>query len=242
MVRDLNRMLQEKPRGGNPDFQGFMEKHGQYFPPGIDGLDDLVEHLQRRSGQMQSLLDSMTSGMRQSLRQMMNDLLQDDRLRWDMMQLAANLEQLYIVLFSEFAGEVRPELLPELSWDEEEYGTNLQHALMLARHLLGKHKMGNRQIVLITDGELTAHLEGQRAHFSYPPAPRTILETLKEVNRCTRDRIVINTFMLEESRSLVEFVDQMTRINRGRAFFTPPERLGEYLLVDYVASKRKIIA
>ena len=94
MVRDLNKMLQERMQGGNPDFQGFMDKHGRFFPPGINSLEELIEHLQRRNAQMQSMLNSMAPEMRQSLQQMMNDLLQDDRLRWDMMQLAANLEQL----------------------------------------------------------------------------------------------------------------------------------------------------
>ena len=72
-------------------------------------------------------------------------------------------DKLYIVLFSEYAREVKPEALPELSWDEEVYGTNIQHALMLARQLLGRHKGGNKQIIVITDGEPTAHLEGERA-------------------------------------------------------------------------------
>ena len=468
MVRDLNKMLREKMQGGNPDFQGFMDKNGRFFPPGINSLEELIEHLQHRNAQMQSLLNSMTPQMRQSLQQMMNDLLQDDRLRWDMMQLAANLEQLlpmrqfqnrypfsgeesltmeqamqlmdrlqqmdelerelrgaqnadalqnvdagklrdlagdeaaqqleqlrqlmkiledngylekkgnsyqltakairrigqkalkdifgqlkkdafgkhetefrgtggerseetkayefgdpflvnleetlmnslvregagtpvriqpedfsvyrtehmtessivlmvdmsrsmilrgcfsaakkvvlalnsliksqypndnlYIVLFSEYARVVKPELLPELTWDEETYGTNLHHALMLGRRLLGRHKTGNKQIIVITDGEPTAHLEGEVARFAYPPMPRTIIETLKEADRCTKDRIVINTFMLEQSRTLVEFVSQMTKINKGRVFFSTPERLGEYILVDYVASKRKRVA
>ena len=468
MVRDLNRMLQEKLRGGDPDFGGFMQKHGRFFPPGISSLDELVEHLQRRAAQMQSLLNSMTPEMRQSLQQMMDSLLKDDRLKWDMLQLAVNLERilpsrqlqarypfrgdesltldeamklmdrlqemdqlerelrraqsadalqqvdaekvrqllgdeaaddletlrqltkiledagylqrngdrleltakgirrigqkalrdifgklkrdafgkhevefrgsggersdetklyefgdpfhldleetlmnsltregagtpvkiqpedfavyrtelltrssivlmvdmsrsmilrgcfaaakkvalalnslikgqypnddLHIVMFSEYAREVRPEALPELAWDEDRYGTNLHHGLMLARHLLARHKGGNKQVIVITDGEPTAHLEGGVARFSYPPTPRTLIETLKEVERCTREHIVVNTFMLDQSRSLVEFVNQMTRINRGRAFFATPDRLGEYILVDYVASKRKRIA
>jgi len=468
MVRDLNRMLQEKAQGGNPDFQGFMQKHGQFFPPGINSLEELVEHLQRRAAQMQSLLNSLTPEMRQSLQDMMNSLLKDDRLKWDLMQLAANLERLmptrqfqgrypfrgdesltleeamklmdrlqelgqlekqlrqardadaladvdaekvrgllgdeaaeqlerlrqltklledagylqrkgdtlqltakgirrigqkalqdifsklkkdafgkhetdfrgtggervdetkayefgdpfhldvqetlmnslvregagtpvklqpedfavyrtqqmtessivlridmsrsmilrgcfvaakkvalalnsliksqypndnlYVVMFAEYARELRPEALPELAWDEDVYGTNMQHGLMLSRHLLGRHKGGTKQVIVITDGEPTAHLEGEVAHFSYPPTARTLIETLKEVERCTRERIVINTFMLEQSRQLVAFVNQLTRINKGRAFFATPERLGEYVLVDYVSSKRKRIA
>ena len=92
---------------------------------------------------------------------------------------------------------------------------------------------------MITDGEPTAHLEGAEAEFSYPPTPRTIHETLKEVKRCTRDGITINTFMLEQSDMLTAFVEQMTRINRGRAFFATPERLGEYVLVDFVSRRTR---
>jgi uncharacterized protein with von Willebrand factor type A (vWA) domain len=468
MVRDLNQMLQEKAQGGNPDFQGFMQKHGQFFPPGINSLEELIEHLQKQNAKMQSLMNSLTPEMRQELQQMMDSLLKDDRLKWDLMQLAANLERmmpmrqlqsrypfrgdepvsldeamqlmdrlqemdqlerelrraqtpdalqdvdsdkvrellgdeaadqleqlkqlakiledagyierrgekyeltarairrigqkalqdifgklkrdafgkheldrrgtggeridetkryeygdtfhlhlqetlmnslvregagtpvriqaddfsiyrtqqmtqssivlmvdmsrsmilrgcflaakkvalalnslirgqypndkLYIVLFAEYAREVKPEALPELTWDEDVYGTNFQHGLMLARQFLGRHKGGNRQVIVVTDGEPTAHLEDGIAHFNYPPTARTIVETLKEVERCTKDQITINTFMLEQSRPLVEFVNQMTKINKGRVFFATPEKLGEYVLVDYVSSKRKRVA
>ena len=80
MVRDLNQMLQEKAQGGNPDFQGFMQKHGQFFPPGINSLEELVEHLQQQNAKMQSLMNSLTPEMRQELQQMMDSLLKDDRL------------------------------------------------------------------------------------------------------------------------------------------------------------------
>ena len=118
----------------------------------------------------------------------------------------------------------------------------MHHGFQLARRLLGRRQGGNRQIIMITDGEPTAHLEGGEAEFSYPPTRRTFEETLKEVQRCTRDGITINTFMLERSRSLVAFVEQMARINRGRAFFAAPERLGEYVLVDYVNAKRRAVS
>jgi uncharacterized protein with von Willebrand factor type A (vWA) domain len=100
-------------------------------------------------------------------------------------------------------------------------------------------KGGNKQILMVTDGEPTAHMEGAEADFAYPPTMRTIQETLKEVQRCTRENITINTFMLDQSSMLQQFVEQMTRINRGRAFFADPEKLGEYVLVDYVTSKRR---
>jgi uncharacterized protein with von Willebrand factor type A (vWA) domain len=112
---------------------------------------------------------------------------------------------------------------------------------MLSRQLLARHRGGTRQIILITDGEPTAYFEGGQIEFSYPPTYRTFQETLREVSRCTREGIIINTFMLERGHYLVDFVDQMTKINRGRAFYATPERLGEYILVDYVDNKRKRI-
>ena len=81
---------------------------------------------------------------------------------------------------------------------------------------------------MVTDGEPTAHIEGGEAYFQYPPSPVTIEETLKEVMRCTRDGIRINTFMLDESHYLRDFVERMMQLNRGRAFFTDarhPRRL-----------------
>ena len=113
---------------------------------------------------------------------------------------------------------------------------------MLARKLLSKEKGGTRQILVVTDGEPTAHLEGDRAFFAYPPSYRTELETLKEVRKCTQEDIVINTFMLENNYQLVNFVERMTRINNGRAFYSSAANLGEYLLVDYVSNRRKRVS
>lgn len=150
-------------------------------------------------------------------------------------------DALYVVGFSLYARQLRLERLPTLSWSEWNIGTNIQAALVLARQLLARHPHGTRQILLVTDGEPTAHLEGGLADFAYPPTRRTLEETLKEVQRCTRAGITINTFMLERSRWLVAFVEEMTRLNRGRAFFAAPERLGEYVVLDYVASRRRTL-
>ncbi|MFL5770349.1 MAG: vWA domain-containing protein [Chloroflexota bacterium] len=151
-------------------------------------------------------------------------------------------DDLCVIGFAYYARELRPEALAELTWHGYEYGTNLQHGLMLARRFLARHHGGARQIVVITDGEPTAHFEGGQVEFSYPPTRRTIQETLREVQRCTRDGITINTFMLERSRSLAEFVALVTRLNRGRAFYATPERLGEYVLVDFVSRRSKVVA
>ena len=147
-------------------------------------------------------------------------------------------DNLYVVGFSNHAVELRPQSLPSISLNDYVYGTNMQHGLQLARSLLRRHR-GNKQIVMVTDGEPTAHLEGGQVFFAYPPTFRTIQQTLQEVQRCTRDRIVINTFMLERGAYLADFINQVTRINRGRAFFVSPERLGEYVLVDYVAGRQR---
>ena len=468
MVQELNQMLQDKAQGKEPKFQQFMQKYGDFFPPGINSLDDLIKHMQRQMAQMQSLMNSMSPEQRRQLESLMNSMLQDDRLRLDLARLAANLEQLYpmrnpmgqrypfqggeslglgealdlmsrvqemdmlekdlkdvqygnkglgqldpekvrelmgdeaasqieqlgelakmledagyiekkgnrydltprgmrkigqkalkdifsqlkkdsfgkhktsftgsggertdvakkyefgdpflldlektvmnavfregpmtpvriqppdfevyrtelvtssstvlmldmsrsmilrncwaaakkvamalnqliqsqfprdnlyIIGFSDRARRMTAEGLNQVSWNEQVYGTNMQHGFMMARQLLGKHKSGNKQIIMITDGEPTAHLEEDgQVFFSYPPTQRTVSETLKEAARCTRENIVINTFMLEKSRYLAKFIEQLTQINKGRAFYSSPESLGEYILVDYVSQKRK---
>jgi len=463
MVRELNTMLEERMEGRTPDFNGFMDRYGDMFPPGINSLDELLEHLQRQMAQMQSLLQSMSPEAREELRQMMDSLLQDDSLRLELARLSGFMQammppselserypffgedplsmgeamglmerlqqmdrlesqlergsfrpddvdrslaqellgdearqaidqlrkltevlekagyverkgrrmeltprgmrrigqsalrdifdqlkkarmgqhqlargglgndasdelkdyeygdpfhldlketlfnslvregpkipvkmaakdfvvhrtehvtqastvlmidmsrsmflrgcflaakkvaialdslirsqyprdSLYVVGFSNYAVELKPQTLPQLALNDYVYGTNMQHGFQLARSLLAKHR-GNRQIIMITDGEPTAHLEDNgRAYFAYPPSFKTIQQTLLEVRRCTRDRVVINTFMLERGPYLTEFINQMTRINKGRAFFVSPDRLGEYVLVDYVSGKQR---
>jgi uncharacterized protein with von Willebrand factor type A (vWA) domain len=150
-------------------------------------------------------------------------------------------DDLSVIGFAYYARELRSESLAELTWHGYEYGTNLQHGLMLARQILARQRGGTRQIVVITDGEPTAHFENGQVEFSYPPTRRTIQETLREVQRCTRDGITINTFMLERSRALAEFVALITRMNRGRAFYATPEHLGEYVLVDFVAGRTRAV-
>ena len=126
-----------------------------------------------------------------------------------------------------------------MSWDEVDPYTNMQHGLSLSRKLLAKERCTNKQIMLVTDGEPTAHFEG--GNLSFHNNSRTLQLTLGEVRNCTQKGIVINTFMLEDSRFLTAFATQMARINKGRVFFTRPDNLGQYLLVDYISNKRRII-
>jgi uncharacterized protein with von Willebrand factor type A (vWA) domain len=149
-------------------------------------------------------------------------------------------DYLGIVGFSEVARQIKPQDLPEVSWDFV-YGTNMQHGFQISRRLLAR-QTGTKQIIMITDGEPTAHFEQGMAEpfFSYPPVKETVDATLREVVRCTRDNIRINTFMLDPTGHLRTFVEKLTRLNKGRAFFTTPETLGDYVLVDFIEQKREM--
>jgi uncharacterized protein with von Willebrand factor type A (vWA) domain len=144
-----------------------------------------------------------------------------------------------IVGFSETAYELTAAQLPEVSWDFA-YGTNMHHGFTLARKMLARQS-GTKQIIMITDGEPTAHITpGGDVFFNYPPVAETIDATLREAARCTRDGIRINTFMLDADFGLKSFVEQLTAVNRGRAFFTNPETLGDYVLVDFIEHKQQL--
>jgi uncharacterized protein with von Willebrand factor type A (vWA) domain len=144
-----------------------------------------------------------------------------------------------LVGFSESAQVLTAAQLPEVSWDFA-YGTNMQHGFHLARHMLNRQS-GTKQIIMITDGEPTAHvLPNGGIFFNYPPVQETVEATLREVVRCTKDNIRINTFMLDADRGLKHFVEKLTSINRGRAFFTSPETLGDYVLVDFIEQRRQL--
>ncbi len=148
-------------------------------------------------------------------------------------------DYLGIVGFSEVARILKPRDLPEVSWDFV-YGTNMQHGFLLARQLLSR-QTGTKQIIMITDGEPTAHIQDDgEVFFSYPPVQETIDATFKEVLRLTRDGIKINTFMLDATSYLKAFIEKLTQLNRGRAFFTTPETLGDYVLVDFIEHKRSL--
>ena len=148
-------------------------------------------------------------------------------------------DSLHVIGFAEYASELRHEDIPSSSWGSYYPGTNMHHALMIARRLLSRSRHGQRQVLMVTDGEPTAHLEQNLAYFNYPPTWRTIEQTLQEVKRCTREGIVINTFMMDQDPYLMRFVQEITKINRGRAFFSSPSHLGQYVVTDYLNNKRR---
>jgi uncharacterized protein with von Willebrand factor type A (vWA) domain len=142
-----------------------------------------------------------------------------------------------VVGFGEMAQELRIEDIPALTIDYA-YGTNLQHALALGRHLM-RGERGERQIVVVTDGEPTAHLmDNGEPFFSWPPVHETLQRTMAEVVRCTKAGITINTFALDIERSQFPFVEQIAKVNGGRTFYTSVDDLGVYALDDFVRSHR----
>jgi uncharacterized protein with von Willebrand factor type A (vWA) domain len=147
-------------------------------------------------------------------------------------------DYLGIVGFARYARGISFRDLPEVSWDYD-WGTNIQHGLLLARKLLARQR-GTKQIVMVTDGEPTAHWPAGAPGpvFAYPPTQETVDATLIEVARCTRDQVRINTFALDATGHLRNFVDQLTRLNKGKAFFTTPSTLGDYVLSDFLEGKR----
>ncbi len=467
MIRTLNQMLRERAEGGEPDFDSFMQQYGDYFGPGINNLDDLVDRLQRQQAQMQAVMDSMNAEQRAQLRDMIDQLIGDDRLRVDLAELAMNLEmaapngrrtkyrltgdeplslaeakalmgvlqemdeleqqmrearrfgdieavdaeklrelvgdeeaqaleqlqalmrqleeeglvkrqgdryeltargirrigqkaledvfsklqrdafgrhrlpergfggerdeetkpyifgdsfhlnlertimngvnrsgsgtpirleaddfevyrteqvtrtstvlmldmsysmlqnqlwgpakkvaialeslirgqfprdQLYIVGFANQAREYKPEELIEISeWDHIQ-GTNMVMGLTLARQLLARSRGVNKQIIMITDGGPTMYHTGRYWDFGWPPPDEALLQTLREVRRCAREGITINVFMLWDDPYLKRFVNQMATINKGRAFYTNPEDLAEYVMLDYLSNRHKHVS
>ena len=144
-----------------------------------------------------------------------------------------------IVGFSHIAYEIGAHELAEVQCDPQQ-GTNLHHGLMLARRMLSGQS-GNKQIIVVTDGEPTAHVvEGGRYYFDWPMSRETGEMTLREVLRCTRDDIRINTFMIDADDHLRDFVERLTAMNGGRAFFTDSTSLGDYVLLDFIEHKKQM--
>ena len=153
-------------------------------------------------------------------------------------------DNFFVVGFYTRAVELSVRELPESSWNMGDPFTNLQEGLMVAERLIAKHPSPNPQILVITDGQPTAYFVDKELRVEWPMgfggiSPRAAEETLKQVRRVTRRGATINTFMLDDAPELVGFVERMTAINKGRAFFTRPGQLGSYLMVDYLSRRRK---
>ncbi len=155
-------------------------------------------------------------------------------------------DHFFVVGFSTRARRLEIQELPLATWDMGDPFTNLQEGLLVAERLIERHPSPSPQLLVVTDGQPTAYFQGKELRVEWPMgfggvSPHAVAETLKTVRRVTRRGITINTFMLDDSPELVGFVERMTEINRGRAFFTSPGQLGSFLTVDYLNHRRSRI-
>jgi Ca-activated chloride channel homolog len=147
-------------------------------------------------------------------------------------------DSLHVVLFGDDAVEVPLDRLPYVAVGP--YHTNTRAGLMLARKLLSKDRQPNKQIFMITDGKPSCMWEnGQLYKNPFGLDPKIVNKTLEQAALCRRKGIEISTFMLAEHHELKGFVDQLTRLNRGRAYYSDLEQLGSYVLVDYARNRKR---
>jgi uncharacterized protein with von Willebrand factor type A (vWA) domain len=142
-------------------------------------------------------------------------------------------DTLYLIGFSDYARRMQPKELAAAGW-ERVYGTNMHHAFHLAGRLLAQHPRATRQVIMVTDGEPTAHLEGERARFAWPPIPKTIRLTLAEATKLSRSGVTLNVFMLEDSPGLIGFMERLAELTGGRVFLMDDRELGSFVLRDFV--------
>jgi uncharacterized protein with von Willebrand factor type A (vWA) domain len=143
-----------------------------------------------------------------------------------------------VIGFSNYARELHETDLAGLGWDMVQ-GTNLHHALLLAGRHIDRHPEHEPVVLIVTDGEPTAHLQRDgRSWFDWPPSPETLELTLAEVDKMTRRHAALNIFMLADDDRLGAFVDNVARRNGGRVLQADPERLGEYVIRDFLRTRR----
>jgi len=148
-------------------------------------------------------------------------------------------DSLQVIGFSNYARQLRETELAGLGWDMVQ-GTNLHHALVLAGRFLERRPEHNPIVLIITDGEPTAHLRRDgSSSFDWPPSPETLELTMAEVDKMTRRRATLNIFMLADDERLSSFVDEVARRNGGRVLRALPDSLGEYVVSDFLRSRRE---
>ncbi len=145
-------------------------------------------------------------------------------------------DHLSIIGFSDYARPMTPGDLAEVDW-EPVYGTNMEHAFNLAGRTLSKHRDATKQVLLVTDGEPTAHLEGEHVFFHWPPVRETLEKTYKEAMRLARSGVTMNIFMLEQSPGLLDFIDHLAKIVHGRVFTATGDEIGDLIVADYVGQR-----
>ena len=202
----------------------------------LDPSDFEVAETEQRSGAAVSLLVDLSYSM--ALRGTWASAKQTALALHALMRMRFPQDALQVVGFSNYARELRETELAGLGWDMVQ-GTNLHHALVLAGRHLDRHPEQEPVVLIVTDGEPTAHLQRDgRSWFDWPPAPETLQLTLAEVDKMTRRGAALNIFMLAEDDRLTAFVHDVARRNGGRVLRAQPERLGEYVVSDFLRARR----
>jgi uncharacterized protein with von Willebrand factor type A (vWA) domain len=211
-------------------------RSGAGTPVQIDVEDFEVVETERRSGAAVALLVDLSYSM--ALRGTWAAAKSTALALHSLVTTRYPQDAIEVIGFSRYARVLQPAELPSLSWDMVQ-GTNLQHALMLASRHLAHHPDAEPVVMVVTDGEPTAHLlpDGS-AWFDWPTHPETTAATMAEVERVTRRGATINVFMLDDEPGLVRFVESMAARNGGRVFSPDASRLGEYVVSDYIRARR----
>jgi uncharacterized protein with von Willebrand factor type A (vWA) domain len=148
------------------------------------------------------------------------------------------LDAVEVIAFANLARVIAPHELPNLEASDIQ-GTNLQHALMLAGRFLDRHRDAEPVVLIVTDGEPTAHLDhGGQWWFDWPPSHETITLTVAEVDRMTKRAVPLSFFRLGDDERLAEFLDDMARRNGGRVLAATGDQLGDYVVTDYVRRRQ----
>ena len=147
-------------------------------------------------------------------------------------------DRLAVVGFSDYARELAPADLFATGW-ERVYGTNMQHAFMVARRLLNAQPGTEQQVIMVTDGEPTAHLEGDHACFAWPPEPQTLRLTMAEAARLSRTGATLNVFLLDHDPGAAAFIERMVGAYGGRIFYPDLADLGQVVVRDFLHCRRR---
>ena len=212
--------------------------HGEGDPPRVrlSAQDFEVEETERRASAAVCLLVDLSYSM--AIRGTWGAAKQTALALHALVRSRFPQDSIQVIGFSNYARELRETDLAGLGWDMVQ-GTNLHHALVLAGRYLDRRPEHDPVVLIVTDGEPTAHLrrDGQ-SWFDWPPAPETLELTLAEVDKMTRRRASLNIFMLVDDERLTAFVDEVARRNGGRVLRAQPERLGEYVVKDFLRTRR----
>jgi uncharacterized protein with von Willebrand factor type A (vWA) domain len=220
--------------GKSPQDQGGS---GGGRPPGVTlaAQDFEVAETERRSAAVVSLLVDLSYSMQ--LRGTWAAAKQTALALHALLRSRFPQDAIQVVGFSNYARELRETELAGLGWDMVQ-GTNLHHALLLAGRHIDRHPEHEPVVLIVTDGEPTAHLQRDgRSWFDWPPSPETVELTLAEVDKMTRRHAALNIFMLADDARLSAFVDNVARRNGGRVLQAAPERLGEYVIRDFLRTR-----